>query len=126
MSKTYTVTTTDLEEKALRWAECDPQKWLDTIVHHRAKIAMKELYSIELKKALANPDTETLSSNMEEVVLASTELTAKQRNEQLMNVPMPTPEATQEEAEAYIKAMGKLTAPEFVADSPRTFLGGTN
>jgi hypothetical protein len=39
---------------------------------------------------------------------------------------MPTPEATQEEAEAYIEAMGKITAPEFVADSPRTFLGGTN
>jgi hypothetical protein len=126
MPKTYTVTTTALEEKALRWAECDPQKWLDTVVHHRAKIAMKELYSIELKKALANPDTETLSSNMEEVVLASTELTAKQKNEQLVSVPMPPPEATQQESEAYIEAMGKVTTPDFVADSPRTFLGGIN
>lgn len=124
MSKTYEVTTTELEEKALRWAELDPQKWLEVVVKNRAKNAMKELYSIELKKALANPEVNTLSSNMEEVVLASTELTAKQKNDQLKNIPMPSIDGSSESAESYIKEMGKITSPEVVADSPRNFLGG--
>ena len=124
MPKTYEVTTTELEEKALRWAELDPQKWLEVVVKNRANHAMKELYSIELKKALANPEVNKLSSNIEEVVLASTELTAKQKNEQLRNIPMPSVDAPRESAESYIEEMGKLTSPEVVADSPRNFLGG--
>lgn len=124
MTKTYTVTTTDLQEKALRWAERDPQKWLDIIVHHRAKLAMKELYSIELKKALANPEVNELSSDIEAVVLSSNEPTAKQKNDRLMEIPILSSDATQADSEAYIKAMGELNSPKVVADSPREFLGG--
>lgn len=124
MAKTYIVTTTELQEKALRWAERDPQKWLEMVVHHRAKLAMKELYSVELKKALASPEITEISSDIEAVVLASTEKTAKQRNDELSQVPMPTTDATAAEADAYVEAMGKLSTPAVIADSPRDLLGG--
>jgi hypothetical protein len=124
MPKTYTVTTTDLEEKALRWAERDPQKWLDIIVHHRANIAIKELYSIELKKALADPAIGSLSSNMEEVVLASTEITAREKNNQMLNLPQLTDNATDEESQTYVETMGKINTQTVPADAPKDFLGG--
>jgi hypothetical protein len=125
MSKTFTVTTTELEDKALRWAERDPQLWLETLIHHRAKSAMTELYSIELKKALADPLIPSISSNMEEVVLASTELTAKEKTEQAAReIIAPALDASPEELAASAAKMAQLTSPQFVADTPRTFLGG--
>lgn len=125
MATTFTVTTTELEDKALRWAELDPQLWLETLVHHRANIAMKELYSLELKKALADPSINTISSNIEEVVLSSNELTAKQRSELIMTeIIAPTLNASPEEIADAAARMAQVTTPEFVADTPRTFLGG--
>lgn len=127
MSKTFTVTTTELEDKAIRWAERDPQLWLETLVHHRANIAMKELYSIELKKALADPTIDAISSNIEEVVLLSNELTAKQKSELIMAESiMPTLNATPEEIAESAARMAKVTTPEFTADTSRTFLGGNS
>lgn len=113
MPQTYTVTTTDLEEKALRWVELDPQIWLATLVKHRAACAMKELYSIELKKALTDPEISSISSNIEEVVLASKELTSMEKHTK-----------QQEEMTLDPAVMAQLTTPEVVADTPRAFLGG--
>ena len=113
MPQTYTVTTTDLEEKALRWVELDPQIWLETLVKHRAACAMKELYSIELKKALTDPSISSISSNIEEVVLASQELTSLEKHNKQQK------EMTLDPAN-----MAQLTTPAVVADTPRAFLGG--
>ena len=113
MPKTYTVITTELDEKSLRWAEFDPQLWLETVVRHRAACATKELYSIELKKALANPDISSISSNMEEVILNSDEITVAERNKQRIDMP------TLDPAE-----MDNQTRPSFIAETPRSFLGG--
>jgi len=125
MSKTFTVTTTELEDKALRWAERDPQLWLEVLVKHRAKSAMTELYSIELKKALADPTISSLSSNMEEVVLASTERTAKEQSEYAAKeIVAPALDADPAEIAAAAARMAQITSPRFVADTPRTFLGG--
>jgi len=125
MPKTFTVTTTDLEDKALRWAERDPQLWIETLVHHRANAAMKELYSIELKKALADPNVSSISSNIEEVVLASTELTAKEKTElAVKEIIAPALDADPETLAEAAARMAQLTTPKFVADTPRTFLGG--
>ena len=125
MTNTFTVTTTELEDKALRWAERDPQIWLETLVHHRANIAMKELYSLELKKALADPSINTISSNIEEVVLSSNELTAKQKSELFIAESiMPALNASPEEIAEAAARISKATTPDFVADTTRTFLGG--
>lgn len=113
MSHTFTVTTTDIEDKALRWAERDPQQWLEVVVKNRAKAAMTELYSIELKKALADPNIAQISSDMAEVVLASTELTALQKQEK-----------AELEMTLNPAKMAELTTPTVIGDTPRTFLGG--
>jgi hypothetical protein len=125
MSKTFTVTTTELEDKALRWAVRDPEIWLDVVVKNRASAAMTELYSIELKKALVDPNTKTLSSNMEEVVLASTEPTAKQKHEHGVNsIVAPALEASPELMAEYAAKLAAMTTPAHVASTPRDFLGG--
>ena len=125
MSKTFTVETTDLEDKAVRWAERDPQKWLELVVKNRAKAAMTELYSLELKKALEDPNTSSLSPVMEEVVLASKEPTCKDKNETIrQTVVTPPPTATAEELAAHALEAARLTQPSVVADTPRSFLGG--
>lgn len=125
MPKTYTVETTDIEDKALRWAELDPQKWLEILVHHRANSAMKELYSIELKKALDDPNKETLSSNMEEVILESNELTALEKQEEaIRTVIAPAVDSSAEMLAEHAASLAKATTPSVVADTPRTFLGG--
>jgi len=120
MPISITVETNDIEDKALRWAERDPQKWLDTLVHHRAQCAMKELYSVELQKAMMNSDVDTISSNIEEVVLTSTELTAEEKNKLVENQLISLPENAD-----LAEQIGKITTPSVVADSPRTFLGGS-
>lgn len=125
MSKKFTVTTTDIEDKALRWAERNPQLWLETLVHHRASAAMKELYSLELKKALSDPTIKSLSSNIEEVVLSSKEPTAAERTKNgPESIPMPPPDASPEVHAQHAALLGQLTTPSVVADTPRTFLGG--
>jgi hypothetical protein len=120
------VTLTALEDKAVRWAERDPQKWLDVVVKNRAHVAAKELYSIELKKALDDPSIETISSNMHEVILTSTEPTAAERHEMTMETSLNAPPLTAD-AETHAEhaaALARLTTPQYVSDTPRTFLGG--
>jgi len=86
MSKTYKVQISELNDKVLRWAEYDPQLWLETVVKHRANAAINELYDIEFQKALKNKTA--ISSDKKKVVIQSNELTAEQRN----SIPVVLPE----------------------------------
>jgi hypothetical protein len=126
MSTTYTVTLTELEDKAVRWAERDPQKWLEIVVKNRANVAAKEIYSIELKKALDNPDTQSISSDIFSVVLASTEPTAQERHARVTEATLMAPplDADAETHAAHAAALAQVTSPQYVGDTPRTFLGG--
>ena len=86
MSKIYKVQISELNDKVLRWAEFDPQLWLETVVKHRSNAAINELYDIEFQKALKNKTT--IGSDKKKVIVESTELNAKQRS----NVPKILPQ----------------------------------
>jgi len=52
MSKTYTVTLTDAEDRAMLHVAADVKEWLDNIIHHRAEQAMDEIIAAEIKRRL--------------------------------------------------------------------------
>ena len=62
MAKTYTITLSDAEDKALSVATVSQQEWIDNAVKERARIAKEEIINISVKKALESgisiPSTE--------------------------------------------------------------------
>jgi len=69
MSKSYTVTLTDAEDKALRHIAVDAQDWIDNVVHERCRIAMDEIVQAEVKRRL--DAGETIGGSREDIVLAA-------------------------------------------------------
>jgi hypothetical protein len=83
-----TITLTEAEEKALAYVAADPQEWAENAVHERARIAMEEIFQIEVARMLADPNTTEIPADREAVVLASTLPSAAERDaEALLGVP---------------------------------------
>jgi hypothetical protein len=79
-----TVTLTEAEAKALAYAAVSPQEWVDNAVHERCRIAMEEIFQIEVARMLADPNITEIPADREAVVLASTLPSAAEKNEQAL------------------------------------------
>jgi len=77
---------TPVEEKALKYVAADPQEWFANFVQHRARIAIQEIYDLEVAKAKADPNTTHIPVNIEDVVLAAD---IKSAAEQMAAMPPP-------------------------------------
>ena len=79
MTKTYTVTLSDAEDRAMQHVASNTQEWLDNIIHHRAAQAMDEIVAAEIKRrldaGLPIPQTK------DEIVLQSELPTAAERHD---------------------------------------------
>ncbi len=80
MSKIYTVTLSDAEDKALSIVALSQQDWIDNAVHERCRVAIEEIVAQEVQRklALGKPITGT----KEDIVLAAIIETAAQRQAQ--------------------------------------------
>jgi hypothetical protein len=79
MSKTYTVTLTDAEDKALHYVAASAQEWIDNAVHERCRLAIEQIVQEEVQTKLAAG--QPITGSKEDIVLnASIELAA-QRNQ---------------------------------------------
>jgi hypothetical protein len=76
--KTYTITLTDAEDKALGFVAASQQDWIDNAVHERCRIAIDEIVNAEVQRKLAN--NETISGSKEDIVNASDIKSAAERN----------------------------------------------
>jgi hypothetical protein len=76
-----TITLTNAEAKALAYVAADPAEWANNAVKERARIAMDEIFQIEVARMLADPDTTEIPADREAVVLAAELLSAAERNE---------------------------------------------
>jgi predicted type IV restriction endonuclease len=76
-----TITLTEAEAKALAYVALSPQEWAENAVHERARIAIEEIFQIEVQRMLADPNTTEIPADREAVVLASTLPSAAERNE---------------------------------------------
>jgi hypothetical protein len=76
MSKTYTITLTDAQDKALSVIALDQQEWIENAVFERCRIAIEDIVNAEVQRKLAAG--ETISGSKEEIVLAANVKTAAQ------------------------------------------------
>jgi hypothetical protein len=80
--KTYTITLTDAEDKALSVVALSQQEWIDNAVHERCRIAIEEIVAKEVERITSEGGT--LSGTKEDIVLAAPIETAAERNERLL------------------------------------------
>ena len=80
---TFTVSLTDAELKALAYVAYSPQDWIDNVVHERCRIAMEEIFVMEVARMVADPATTSIPADREQVVLdANITSAAERRNDQ--------------------------------------------
>ena len=70
---------TEAEAKALAYVAYSPQEWAENAVHERARIAMDEIFQIEVQRMLSDPNTTEIPADREAVVLAADIKTAAER-----------------------------------------------
>ncbi len=78
MSKTYTITLTDAEDKALSAIALSQQDWIDNAIHERCRIAIDEIVNAEVQRKLQAG--EPITGSKEDIVLAADIETAAERN----------------------------------------------
>jgi hypothetical protein len=76
MSKNYTITLTDAQDKALSVVTLDQQEWIENAVFERCRLAIEDIVNAEVQRKLAAG--ETISGSKEEIVLAADVKTAAQ------------------------------------------------
>jgi hypothetical protein len=76
--KTYTITLSDAEDKALSVVALSQQEWIDNAVHERCRISIDEIVNAEVQRKLAAG--EQITGSKEDIVLAATIETAAERN----------------------------------------------
>lgn len=83
MSKTYTITLSDAEDKALGYISLSQQDWINNAVHERCRIAIDEIANAEVQRKLSAG--ETISGTKEDIVLAAPIVSAAERQAELEN-----------------------------------------
>lgn len=69
MAKTYTVTLSDAEDKALGVVAFSQQDWIDNAVHNRCRIAIEEIVAAEVQRKL--DAGEAITGSKEDIVMAA-------------------------------------------------------
>ena len=76
--KTYTITLTDAQDKALSVVAASQQDWIDNAVHERCRIAIEEIVNAEVQRKLAAG--ESITGSKDDIVMAANVETAAERN----------------------------------------------
>lgn len=84
MTKQYTITLSDAEDKALAFVAVSQQEWIDNAIHNRCRLAIDEIVNAEVQRKLALG--ETISGTKDDIVLAAPILSAAERNEQTQQI----------------------------------------
>jgi hypothetical protein len=75
-----TITLTDAQEKALAYVAASPQEWAENAVHNRCRIAIDEIYDMEVARMTADPAITSIPADKDTVVLAADIPSAAERN----------------------------------------------
>jgi hypothetical protein len=80
-----TITLTEAESKALAYVAFDPIEWANNAVRERCRVAMEEIFQLEVQRMIADPATTEIPADKEAVVLASELPSAAERNQQYLD-----------------------------------------
>jgi hypothetical protein len=81
MSKTYTITLTTAQDKALSVVAVSQQNWIENAVFERCRVAIEEIVNAEVQRKLAAG--EPITGTKDDIVLAADVETAAERNARL-------------------------------------------
>jgi hypothetical protein len=81
MSKTYTITLTDAQDKALSVVALSQQAWIENAVFERCRIAIEEIVNAEVQRKLAA--SEPITGSKDDIVMAADVETVAERSERL-------------------------------------------
>jgi hypothetical protein len=79
MSKTFTVTITDAEEKAFFWDIVDPEDWVDNVVKDKCRKAKDRLYDEEVKRMTNDDSVTSIPADKDTVINNANVQTAAER-----------------------------------------------
>jgi hypothetical protein len=69
MSKIYTVTLSDAEDKALGFVSVSQDDWIQNAVHERCRVAIEEIIAAEVQRLLAAG--QSITGTKDDIVLAA-------------------------------------------------------
>lgn len=81
----YTVTLTDAQAKALSYVAVDPELWIQNAAEARCEDAMEEIFQMEVRRMLSDPEIKEIPADKEAVVLAADIKSAAERNAESSN-----------------------------------------
>lgn len=81
----YTVNLTEAENKALSYVAADPADWIQNAASERSRIAMEEIFQMEVQRMLQDPDITEIPADRETVVLAADIKSAAERNKEIIS-----------------------------------------
>lgn len=77
----YEIELTDAEVKALAYVAYDPKEWIQNAATERSRIAMEEIFQLEVSRMLEDPSITEIPADREAVVLAADIQSAKDRQD---------------------------------------------
>ena len=81
----HIITLTEAQEKALAYIAADPTEWIQNAASERARIAMEEIFQMEVQRMLSDPTIQQIPADREAVVLAADIKSAAERNTESQN-----------------------------------------
>jgi hypothetical protein len=75
--KTYTITLSDAEDKALHVFALSAQDWIDNAVHERCRLAIEEIVNAEVQRLLAAG--QSITGTKDDIVMAADIKSAAER-----------------------------------------------
>jgi len=85
MSKIYTITLSDAENKALGFIAFSQDDWIQNVVHNRCRIAIEEIVATEVERITAAGGT--ISGSKEDIVNAAPIKSAAERQAEQAALP---------------------------------------
>lgn len=81
MTKQYTITLSDAEDKALSTVVADQNEWIQNAIHTRCRIAIEEIVQAEVQRLL--DEGKPITGSKEDIVLAADIETATEKQARL-------------------------------------------
>lgn len=81
MTKKYTITLSDAEDKALSAVAVDQNEWIQNVVYERCRVSIEEIVQSEVQRLLA--EGKPIIGSKEDIVIAADIETAAERQVRL-------------------------------------------
>jgi hypothetical protein len=77
----YEIELNEAEVKALSYVAYDPKEWIQNAASERARIAIEEIFQLEVTRMLEDPTITEIPADRKAVVLAANIVSAKDRED---------------------------------------------